>query len=579
MAEGSLEEDALGWKLGRYTLHGEIASGGMATVHIGRMVASAGFPKMVAIKRLHEQFAGDPDFVAMFLDEARLAARVHHPNVVQPLDVIATDGEVFLVMEYVRGESLARIQRILRPHGRRVPLKIAGAIMVGVLHGLHAAHEATNERGAPLGIVHRDVSPQNVLVGTDGTARVLDFGVAKAADRAHCTREGDLKGKLAYMSPEQLAGEAGVDRRTDVFAASVVLWEILTGQRLYESDYQSAIAARTRGQEPKAPSEIAPEVPPKVDLLVKKGLARDPGQRFATAREMAIALEMAMPLATPSKVGEWVEAIAGDVLSRRAARIAEIEQERSPESSRDEARALIHELRMSRSRERARRASMAPPSSSGDLRTMGRETTVVEPSAILVEPQTISEVRTQPVVRDVGELREPEWTDRGIAGRELAEHEFVEHALRESDNGPTEPRIASSEMLEETATLDDLPSAVEPPTLPAHRTGGALVVSRKLAAAVITALLLGALGLLGLFLLLPAVVKQRYISAAAEKYGISLRADDIAISRRQVRLLGCTLSFSDLPGVRVRARSLDFEADGTALTVVEPDIVIDEVGE
>src|SRR5438045_3878102 len=161
----SLAEDALAWSLGRYTLHGAIASGGMATVHIGRMSGSAGFSKMVAIKRLHAQFAKDPDFVTMFLEEARLAARVHHPNVVQPLDVIATDGEVFLVMEYIRGESLSKMQRALRPTGERVPLKVAGAIMVGVLHGLHAAHEASDERGVALGIVHRDVSPQNVLIG------------------------------------------------------------------------------------------------------------------------------------------------------------------------------------------------------------------------------------------------------------------------------------------------------------------------------------------------------------------------------------------------------------------------------
>ncbi|MEO8878086.1 MAG: serine/threonine-protein kinase, partial [Polyangiaceae bacterium] len=301
-------DDALEWSLGgRYTLHGEIAAGGMATVHIGRQRGTAGFSKMVAIKRLHAQYAKDPDFVSMFLDEARLAARVHHPNVVSTLDIIATDGEVFIVMEYIRGESLSKLLRALVPRGERMPLKVAAAVMVGVLHGLHAAHEATNEKGDKLDLVHRDVSPQNVLVGTDGIARVLDFGIAKAETRSYHTRDGDLKGKLAYMAPEQLTGEIVIDRRTDIFAASIVLWEVLTGQRLFDADYQSAVLARIKSPTIEPPSNYVPELPKALDELVLKGLARDPAQRFSTAREMAIQLETVMALATPSKVGEWVE--------------------------------------------------------------------------------------------------------------------------------------------------------------------------------------------------------------------------------------------------------------------------------
>src|SRR5262245_51026591 len=169
--------------IGRYALHGELASGGMATVHLGRLLGPVGFSRTVAIKRLHAQYAQDPEFVSMFLDEARLAARIRHPNVVPTLDVVATSGELFLVMEYVPGESLSRLARAARDRMERMPPRIVSAIMSGVLHGLHAAHEAKSERGEPLGIVHRDVSPQNVLVGTDGVARVLDFGVAKAAGR------------------------------------------------------------------------------------------------------------------------------------------------------------------------------------------------------------------------------------------------------------------------------------------------------------------------------------------------------------------------------------------------------------
>src|SRR4051812_7390546 len=158
---------ALPRTVGRYVLYGEIASGGMATVHFGRLSGPVGFSRTVAIKRLHPQFAKDPEFVSMFLDEARLAGRIRHPNVVPTLDVVATDGEVFIVLEYVQGESLSRLARTLRANNEPVPARIAASIVSSVLHGLHAAHEAKDEQGRALGIVHRDVSPQNILVGTD----------------------------------------------------------------------------------------------------------------------------------------------------------------------------------------------------------------------------------------------------------------------------------------------------------------------------------------------------------------------------------------------------------------------------
>src|SRR5450432_3116813 len=182
--------------IGRYALYGKLAAGGMATVHFGRLLGPAGFSRTVAIKRLHPQFAKDPEFVAMFLDEARLAARIHHPNVIATLDVVALEGELFLVLEYVQGESFASLLRAARDRRTPVPLPVVSAVMTGVLHGLHAAHEAKNERGEPLRLVHRDVSPHNVLVGADGVPRVLDFGIAKAAGRLQTTREGHLKGKL-----------------------------------------------------------------------------------------------------------------------------------------------------------------------------------------------------------------------------------------------------------------------------------------------------------------------------------------------------------------------------------------------
>ena len=312
-------------RIGRYVLHGEIAAGGMATVHFGRLVGPAGFSRAVAIKRLHPQLARDPEFVAMFIDEARLAARIFHPNVVPTLDVVAIDAELFLVMEYVRGAPLSQLIRAARAHGTRIPPRVVAGIVCGMLQGLHAAHEARDELGERLDIVHRDVSPQNVLVDVDGVARVLDFGVAKAAGRAQTTRSGQLKGKLGYMAPEQLRG-AGATRQSDVYGAAVVLWEALTGARLFRSDSDAAVYAKVLEGKIPPPSTLAPEVSPAVDEVVLRGAAVDPGGRYATACEMARDLEAAIPCAPSREIGEWVVAYVAEELSERAARIAEIER-------------------------------------------------------------------------------------------------------------------------------------------------------------------------------------------------------------------------------------------------------------
>ncbi len=327
--------------VGRYILFGEIAAGGMATVHFGRLNGPVGFSRTVAIKRLHPQFAKDPEFVTMFLDEARLAGRIRHPNVVPTLDVVATDGEIFLVMEYVQGESLARLCRALRARQAAVPADVAVTILAGMLHGLHAAHEAKDEHGQPLDIVHRDVSPQNVLIGTDGVARVLDFGVAKAAGRLQTTREGQLKGKIAYMAPEQLH-TGHVTRQTDVYAAAIVLWETLTGKRLFEGDNEAMVLLKALQGNVPPPSSVTPGLPPAFDEVVARGIAKRPEDRWATAREMAIALERCGRMASPSEVGEWVERIAAEELGKRAARVAEIESVSSQHGGKQSA-ALLEE--------------------------------------------------------------------------------------------------------------------------------------------------------------------------------------------------------------------------------------------
>ncbi|MBX3216242.1 MAG: serine/threonine protein kinase [Labilithrix sp.] len=314
--------------LGRYALFGEIAAGGMATVHLARLLGSVGFSRTVAIKRLHPHLAKDPDFVAMFLEEARLAARVRHPNVVATLDVVDDDSELFLVMEYVAGESLSRLVRKAREAGNRVPPRYVVGVVCAALEGLHAAHEATSERGSPLGIVHRDVSPQNIHVGLDGVARVLDFGIAKATNRVQETRTDQIKGKVAYMSPEQLA-KGPIDRRADVYSAAVVVWEALTGARLFKADDVPALVYAIMNDEIRAPSEVAPDLPKELDAIVMKGLDRDPANRWSSAREMAVALENVLSPAPPREIGEWVRETAGEMLAWRIELVHRIESETS----------------------------------------------------------------------------------------------------------------------------------------------------------------------------------------------------------------------------------------------------------
>jgi eukaryotic-like serine/threonine-protein kinase len=312
--------------LGRYAVYDAIASGGMATVHYGRLLGPVGFSRTVAVKRLHPQFAQDPEFVTMFLDEARLAARIRHPNVVATLDVVATANEIFLVMDYVHGESLTRILREVAAKEQRVPLPVALRIAADALQGLHAAHEARDERGTPLNIVHRDISPQNILLGIDGIARLVDFGVAKAAGRAQTTRDGQIKGKLGYMAPEQVrAGK--ITRQTDVHAFSTVLWEILTGRRLFSGATEADTIAQVVKHEVPLVAELVPGTPAEVDAVLRRGLAEDLDERFATARDMCVALDTCGPMASTMQVADWFQTQAHELLERRSAIMSSIERD------------------------------------------------------------------------------------------------------------------------------------------------------------------------------------------------------------------------------------------------------------
>jgi serine/threonine protein kinase len=314
--------------VGRYVVYDEIARGGLGTVHFARLVGPVGFARTVVAKLPHPSIAGESAFALMFMDEARLAARIRHPNVVSTLDVIHLQGQLAVIMEYVHGESLAALVAEAKRRGQRVAVEIAVDIVADALQGMHAAHEATDERGAPLGIVHRDVSPQNIMVGVDGVTRLLDFGIAKASGRLQgSTLVGSAaKGKSAYLAPEQVRGEP-VDRRTDLFAAAIVLWELLTGERLFRGPGQTALPKNWLHTRIPSPREIVPEIPRRVDAIVMKALSRSPAERYATARDMALDLEACFPRVRASTIGAWVGDLARDTLATRAALLKRVERD------------------------------------------------------------------------------------------------------------------------------------------------------------------------------------------------------------------------------------------------------------
>jgi serine/threonine-protein kinase len=307
------ESDSLtGWprRYGRYLVFEEFARGGMASVHLGRLVADRGFSRLVAVKMLSEHRGASSFYARALEDEARIASRVRHPNVVQPLDVVAERGDVLYVMEYVHGVALAQLL------DHRVPRDVTVAIMLDVLGALHAAHEAKDETGRALGVVHRDVSPQNVLVGVDGLARLADFGVAKAMRREERTATGAVKRKPSYMSPEQQRG-LPLTRQADVYAAGVVLAVALTGAPVAPVEEELAAEWLRAMVEKIEERELA-----EIVVTATKPQARD---RYATAAEMAAALSAACTRATSEAVGACVQDLAGDVLDRRAELLRRVE--------------------------------------------------------------------------------------------------------------------------------------------------------------------------------------------------------------------------------------------------------------
>jgi eukaryotic-like serine/threonine-protein kinase len=309
-------------RIDRYELFGSFATGGMASVHFGKLFASAGFQRVVAIKVPHVQFVSDADFRAMFLDEARIVARIRSPHVVATLDIIEAGSTLYQVMEYANGPALSAVIKATRTCGEQIPLPLVISILADTLEGLHTAHEVKDDTGTPLDVVHRDVSPQNILVTDDGIAKVIDFGIASAAGRLHLTQPGNVKGKVSYMAPEQVDGRP-LDRRADIYAVGVVLYETLTGQRPFTGeDFSSTALMHVMNPAPD-PRVLRPDISPELAAIVARALEKKPKDRFPTARAMADAL-LALPIkrAAPREVGEWLGEAVREFFVQRSSLVA-----------------------------------------------------------------------------------------------------------------------------------------------------------------------------------------------------------------------------------------------------------------
>jgi serine/threonine-protein kinase len=300
----------------------------MAKVFLARQDGPAGFDRFVAVKRVHKWLRDEEEFIEMFLDEARIAASVTHPNVCSVLDFGESHGTFYLAMEYMMGEPLSAVRQMLADHPEMLQGSLAHIVRIvaDAAEGLHAAHELRDDDGHLLNVVHRDVCPPNLFVTYDGNTKVVDFGIAKAAGRIHRTATGIVKGHISYMSPEQLSG-GGIDRRADVWALGVVLWELVSGQRLFQrTTAVQTIRAICGGPIPKL-SRLRRGIPEALDAVVSRALARDLNERYPTAREFGRALtHFAFAHCEPAglaEIAEWMEALFKEQREKKIAMVRE----------------------------------------------------------------------------------------------------------------------------------------------------------------------------------------------------------------------------------------------------------------
>ncbi len=306
---------------GKYTLLRRLGHGGMAEVFLARQASEGGFEKLVVLKRILPHLASGPEFTAMFLDEARIAADLRHPNIVTIVDTGRAGESLFMVMEFLHGQDVRKTQRKVAAFGQQIPFAHACQIVIDAAAGLHYAHTKKDLAGRALSIVHRDVSPQNIIVTFEGGTKIVDFGIAKAAGQSTHTSTGVLKGKYTYMSPEQAEGQI-VDARTDQYALGIVFWELLTMRRLYKRETEAAtLDAIVDGTVPR-PRRFREDCPAAVEDVVMTALARDKGKRFRDCEEFALALEDALAresiVHSPSRLSQYMRRLFADQLAEEA---------------------------------------------------------------------------------------------------------------------------------------------------------------------------------------------------------------------------------------------------------------------
>lgn len=344
--DGPAQASKLG-RLGRYVLRGEIASGGMATVYLAHLEGPHGFEKVVAVKRIHPHLTSDRRFVSMFLDEARVAALIHHPNVCAVTDFGEFEGSPYLAMEYLSGESFQSVMKRIRHEDGPNPVWLSARIVHDAARGLHTAHTLMGTDGQPLGVVHRDVSPQNIFVLYDGVTKVVDFGVARARGRLSTTQTNEVKGKLPFMSPEQLENQS-VDARTDLWALGVVLWEATVGRRLFRGQNDGATIALVLHKPIPKPSDFVPDYPAKLEKIIMRCLERDPDARYQTAEALADDLEEFLYAfgkpAGASQVKKWMESHFPEQIAARDA-LLRGEVSRIPRSAEDSDSSSLSSIR------------------------------------------------------------------------------------------------------------------------------------------------------------------------------------------------------------------------------------------
>lgn len=310
--------------IGRYRVVDDIGVGGMATVHLARMDGAGGFQKWVAIKRIHPHLVENEQIIKMFLDEARIAASISHPNVAQVFDLGSHEDTHWIAMEYLHGEPLREVLRHVMETGPALDAPLAARIIADAAEGLHAAHELRGKDGTPLNLVHRDVTPHNLFLTYDGVVKVVDFGIAKVTGRLSSTQAGTLKGKIAYMAPEQIRGR-DIDRRADIFALGVVLWELTTGRRLFRMDTDLETVERVQACVVPPPSSMAYDFPAQLESIVMTALRKNPNDRYQTARDFSRALQQYLMQSSqfvgPEEISAYVAELFGDRIRQRDAHL------------------------------------------------------------------------------------------------------------------------------------------------------------------------------------------------------------------------------------------------------------------